>query len=616
MKIQHLAVIFIIIILPISMVISTYVSNLIDVSNKEARYDNMLLNATYDSVRAYQMNTINNTFASVNSSRVRDINASVNSFFNSLSTGLSLTGYTKTELNSYIPALLFTLYDGYYIYGPRENYTRVDSGGIQYNVNDAETQYGLKPYNYYTCEYSNGSSYDIIINYTLDNYISVAGTSNGIYYSGSGYYIDPNKVESIDDGSRRVKIRNMDKYIEPETLGEYVSAYNSERRGSRTVNLPSTIAYYNYMNYKEEKYYYDDSPDTNDVSYNGIPIFYLDKNLKIYINEDMLNILADYRGCDADALRSKSLFQDVNNYWYYKEAKEFSEKFDPILNAIDLGNDYSRVVKTKSFNNNYKLETSDGNQGNNPEEFTAHTKYNYPTKRIFDYGQSGNDPELESSSFNEHRMDVIISSIEDSLSNAIANFNHYVSGNYDYRMPAISETDWEKIANNVNFVAFMQGMVVGNYKYYNHYCVVSDTKNKEFVSREAIYVQNTLSDTSVNAYRNNNYKYHDSGCKEFHKSAGTGNGAVTGYRLIDYEIESYTNESDSEPASYYMQPGTGGYECIVSRNGDSFTYDELMNGATGVNSEVRRAYISALAREKGASFKHFEILNAETIVAQ
>src|SRR5574344_2708779 len=115
MKIQHLAVIFIIIILPISLVLSLYTGNLIKVSNKESSYDALLLNSTYDAIRAYQMNTLNNNYAGVSDSKVRDINASTNSFFNSLAIGLSSSGYGKDELKTYVPAMLYTLYDGYYV---------------------------------------------------------------------------------------------------------------------------------------------------------------------------------------------------------------------------------------------------------------------------------------------------------------------------------------------------------------------------------------------------------------------------------------------------------------------------------------------------------------------
>ena len=55
MKLEQLSVIFIIIILPIAIVLDTYVNNLIDVSNKQKNYNTILYNSTYDAVRAYQV---------------------------------------------------------------------------------------------------------------------------------------------------------------------------------------------------------------------------------------------------------------------------------------------------------------------------------------------------------------------------------------------------------------------------------------------------------------------------------------------------------------------------------------------------------------------------------
>lgn len=52
-------------------------------------------------------------------------------------------------------------------------------------------------------------------------------------------------------------------------------------------------------------------------------------------------------------------------------------------------------------------------------------------------------------------------------------------------------------------------------------------------------------------------------------------------------------------------------------NGNTYTTDELFRGttednkATTANSEIRRAYITALARERGSSYKTYGYLNKE-----
>lgn len=649
MKLQQLSVIFIIIILPIAMVLDTYVNNLIDVSNKEKNYNTTLYNSTYDSVRAYQMNTLNNSFASVNSSRERDINASVNSFFNSLASGFSSSGYTKNDLKDYIPALLFTLYDGFYVYGPYENNASISSSGKaefygeKNNDTKRNVEYGLKPYNYYSCEYSDGSTYDLIVNYTLDNYISINGwygnTNNSIL--AAGYYINPNKIE-INNDTKNVKISNGGKTISlyPEELSEYISTYDSYKvqtdKGEKTQNTKlSETKKYRYINYNEEKYYFDsynDESSKNNTSYEGIPIFKLDGNLRTYINSDMFYTLKNYTG---QALNSLDTFKDVNYYYYYKKAKDFSENAQKALSYIKLTKDANgkyNNIKTKSFNKSYKIITQNGVEINSDEENTSHVKYDYSDVKgeVFNFSTSNgksNDPEMEESAFNRHRMDVIISSVESALEDSISNFNKYQSSTYSYRMPTISETDWYKIANNLCVLSFMQGVSVGNFKYYNNYAIVTNTKNKEFVSKDSIYVQDKIN-TNATILQNtlgSNFYYHNPRCNEYSSRKKDDTDGVIGYRTIDYEIQSASNNylngdnKDNEIANYYLQPGTGAYECVVSFTKDTISYDDLIQLKTGTENKgkyenvyslaVDKAFIQALAREKNAEAKLYEIYN-------
>ena len=72
MKIQQLAVVFIIIILPIALVLSEYTDNNIKVLQKQAEYSDILLSSTNDAVRAFQMNTLNNGYSTINDSKIRD----------------------------------------------------------------------------------------------------------------------------------------------------------------------------------------------------------------------------------------------------------------------------------------------------------------------------------------------------------------------------------------------------------------------------------------------------------------------------------------------------------------------------------------------------------------
>lgn len=656
MKLQQLSVIFVIIILPIAIVLDTYVNNLIDVSNKQKNYNTILYNSTYDAVRAYQMNTLNNSFASVNTSRDRDISATVNSFFNSLASGFSSSGYTKNDLKDYIPAMLFTLYDGYYVYGPYENNATISNNKPEfYGEGDNNTkrniEYGLKPYNYYSCEYSDGSTYDLVVNYTLDNYISVSGWYGAAKTPilAAGYYINPGKIE-INDATKEVKIKSNNGQsilLQPEELSEYISTYDNYYDSSDGKNriLESTelseARKYRYINYNEEKYYFDSYNDDasktkreSNTSYDRIPIFKLDGNLRTYINANMLNILQSFTG---QSLLSENSFKDVNYYYYYKNAKNFSTKANEALKNIKLikneSNGTYSNIKTQFFNKNYKIITKDGDEIKSDKGNSSHIKSDYSdvNGEVFNLNPSNgksNDPEMEDSAFNRHRMDVIISSIESALSDSITNFNKFQSSSYSYRMPTITESDWYKVANNLSVVSFMQGIGVGNYKYYNNYAIVTNTKNKEFVSKDSIYVQdktNFSDDQYLNNTLNKKIYYHNPKCNEYNGEKKDSMDGVIGYRVIDYEIQSVTHNYKrdsrdvSQTVNYYMQPGTGAYECVVSFTRDTISFDNLMSLKTGTENKenyqntyslaVDKAFVQALAREKNAETKVYEIYN-------
>lgn len=84
-------------------------------------------------------------------------------------------------------------------------------------------------------------------------------------------------------------------------------------------------------------------------------------------------------------------------------------------------------------------------------------------------------------------------------------------------MPKLQDTDWEKITANVGMISFLQGLNIGG-KTYNGYTIVTNNKNKEFVSEESIYIEN------------NTNTYHRATDLDLR---GTSN--ATGYFNIDYE---------------------------------------------------------------------------------
>ena len=100
MKIQSLAIMFIILILPISLVLSSYTQNRVETLSLQARYDSRLNSATYDALKAYQLNSFNSDSGSLVNSKIRDIKASSNAFFTALASNFS------TDLHLYIQCMM------------------------------------------------------------------------------------------------------------------------------------------------------------------------------------------------------------------------------------------------------------------------------------------------------------------------------------------------------------------------------------------------------------------------------------------------------------------------------------------------------------------------------
>ena len=140
MKVDGLGVILAIILLPIILVVTYYIQLQVDTIAKENSYNTKLLSATYDAMSAFEINTANEELSTVADSMRSMILASNNVFLNSLATNLGISNANKEHLQQYIPAVLYTMYDGYYIYAPTETPVvaekkEEDSNGLQKDIN-------------------------------------------------------------------------------------------------------------------------------------------------------------------------------------------------------------------------------------------------------------------------------------------------------------------------------------------------------------------------------------------------------------------------------------------------------------------------------------------------
>ncbi len=292
MKLQTLIIIFILIMLPITVVTSQYIKTEINTINNQTLYDTRLNNATYDSIKAFQLNESNSSTEDVTTEKMRDVEASIKTFYNSLASGMGVSGYTEDELKYYTPCLIYTLYDGYYIY-------------TLYNNNENK-EYGLKPYVYYTEEIKEGSV-NVSVSYTLDSYITVCGMVNGDYVNKSGY----------------LYAGNYDK-LENEQLVE-----NIELDGNVKIDVPYKYMKFNTSNNQCIKYYKIDNK------------WYSYGTAGKLIEETDKNRLSQLRTNDINDISASS---------YITESKDFTKWVND-----NLGNkrDYLKIEKDKNDPDSY-----------------------------------------------------------------------------------------------------------------------------------------------------------------------------------------------------------------------------------------------------------------------
>ena len=120
MKLHGLGIIFALIVLPIILVMTYYIQLQVDTLILQKKYDSKLLDSTYDALSAFELNTANEDLSTVSDSLRTIVEASSNVFFTTLATNLGMSSASKSNIEPYIPALLFTLYDGYYISAPTQ----------------------------------------------------------------------------------------------------------------------------------------------------------------------------------------------------------------------------------------------------------------------------------------------------------------------------------------------------------------------------------------------------------------------------------------------------------------------------------------------------------------
>ena len=615
MNLQGLTVIFAIILLPIIIVVSVYLQGQIDTIALQTKYDNMLLDSTHDAVIALENNIANEDLSTVSDSLRSMIEASTNVFMNNIATNLGLSNAGESYIRPYIPALLYTLYDGFYIYSPTsvpEIYTNSDGvalrvgdkddngnevtangkdnyGQIVYktkdekyttDLNDAEKhiKYVLKSYMYYNANYV-GSNYNISVNYSLDNYISLSGTIGKVYYSKSGYLINPDKVGSL------VLVNNI-------TDEGKIEGIEFNPTGS-SLNNKEEVFYKKYGSIiKKLKYDQDQKKDKDLLSFGDEAIIEdfckLDGiQLKVTLNDRIEISNYNFSTGPTDELIS----QATDAICYYGKAKIFSDWVNANLNKINPSKDVNNIA--------FEYSTTFLKEEKGIEALKIDSN-------IFKLNKD-NDPEDITSDFWEHKREVIKSSIQYNLNLAISNYSS-ISSNQDYQMPILSETEWDKVLSNISMVSFMQDLPCKG-KTYNNYAIVTSANSELIVIPDNLYFvpaeqgDNAIvinSDKSVS--ENKEYEYHRIDCEKLSDSDSDSDPYYyLGYRSIEYLYDRKYENKQYE----YDHKNFACYYCIVTGNYSKKEFDSKTEEYTKkeLSNNKKRAYYTVLGKERNNLYK-------------
>ena len=594
MKIQYLIVIFILIIMPIVIVFSEYIDNQIETIKTEYEYDTRLLNSSYDAIKAYQLNTINNSLSDRPESKVDDVEAAVNTFYNSLITSFGYSGYDSSVMDEYVPAVIFCLYDGYYIYSPFQNTTTgidtsetdTTTGDYTYDQDykDNTTIEGVKTYIYYDCHYEDTSStptYDLTITYTLDNFITVDGYIGSTYYYKSGYLLDLDDYDASSISYSDVNNDNTtdqdptnDGYAEITAFTYDGVSYSSSDPVALQEYLGDTLYYYTKID--GTKFYWNDA-DADNAPTSGDYIFYVDSS-----GNQCTQVTYKEGYEDKFMLYYNAIANNIDDFIYYRDAYNFTSWVKANLGSLDVR---CGTISGEAIDTNCSTI------------FSSYSGIQY-----------------SNSAFNEHRQEVIRAVIETNLSTAITAYGNKYGSSGDYIMPNISETDWELIENNICIATFMQGLNIGG-KIYNGYSVVANNLNKDYVDENSIYILGKDGSSGYYYYKTNDTNL---------SSISIGNAANTsasvrtaGVLNIDVERHSCLNSSGSTvyyfPKSYQVnKPYLGSYSSIIGSSEvnsilglgiDMYRYVLSSNSSTYATTDnLRTAYYSGLGRERIQSY--------------
>ena len=499
-----------------------------------------------------------------------------------------------------------------------------ENGNVTNNPLDknGENVFGLKPYISYSVKYNPNSDLDIVITYSLDNYISIKGMvkvdGEKQYWDKSGYLIDGIKKDA--SGKITYNGVEIDKNV---VLSEDLPAIGSLEKGT-----------YKYVRYNGTKYYLDERNarviyflngnlmeinPTSDydkykdmiekgeslseelpqigtlargnykyIVYNGTKYYLDERNTRIiyFLNGNLMEIKPKLdENIESSYKKYENMIENGESaYKFYDEANKFTQSVKNVLANLTNKDAQDFIINS----NGETIQTT---------VFSDETEY-----KIFDFNSDSSKPEknieCRSSNFNQHRLAVIKNKIRTNLAIAITNFNS--AYNIEFQMPELTEEDWAKAMNNISLISFIQGIDIGG-KTYNGYTIINNSESKEVVREEKIYILG------------NDGFYHRIGDKYLLEANNIGGNSeynsnvnASGRLNLDFNKQRAYTEDGSTVYYYPISKYYASYNSIVNQNywdKDYDNYNDIYAYVATKNVNLRKAFYMALGRERYGMYK-------------
>lgn len=664
MKLQSFGIIFALVALPLILVLTYYIQLQVDSIEIQSQYDTQLLDSTYDAMSSFEINTANEDLSSVSDSLRTIIEASANVFMNTLATNFGMSNASKSYVEQNIPALLYTLYDGYYIYAPtkvptvltKSDGTAVAVGDLGVTLN-ANGTYSYEEIDEESAEWlalSNDEKLKRYVHYDdLKNFSRTEDYGQLLYEKADGTYTanigeakfnNKNVLKSYMPFSARYKqqlngkdadltiVYTLDNYVTIEgSIGDeyYTKSGYLISRDSVKVYVdddPTMILKYNQETAKEliESGAHKIKVEIVGEENSSFEIEPGDsvQSLQEKINTENTNLdnaqneLAGNTSLTDDA--KNTLKSTINTC--HERLNEYQYRLDLVSAAVyyakaEIFSDwvYSYVGDLRE---NALVEIS----GQNYESIKGIEQVTYDFSGsdavIFNVeGETvtGKTEIAIDSNFYTHKINVIRNSIQYNLNLAMSTYNMNTTEAYSYSMPVMTNDEWQQILSNVSIVSFMQGMKCG-LKTYNNYMIVSSTNNEIVTSPEHIYY------VQKDNFNDENTEYHSINCQKLmdadsvYNPVGSGGSGYTQYLSFSSKEVKYDKIYDKYNTILpykYDHKNLACYDCVNDGNYNTTNIFDETNSDYTRFANLRRAYYIAVAKERNDIYKMNAVENSE-----